>query len=103
MQLRGLLLDRRDDLRVRVAGGVDRDAGGEVEEQVAVDVLDRQPLAPDRDDRVGPRQARRRPRLVERDVGAGLRAGQLGHEVGARAAPARAGTDAWATGHLGRA
>ena len=80
-QLGGLLLDRRDDLRMRVAGRVDRDAGGEVEEQVAVDVLDGQAVATDRHDRVGARQARRRPGLIERDVGAGLRAGQLRDDV----------------------
>ena len=39
-QLVGLVLDRGDDLRVAVAGGGDGDAGGEVEEQVAVHVLD---------------------------------------------------------------
>ena len=80
-QLRGLLLDRRDDLRVRVAGRVDRDAGGEVEEQVAVDVLDRQAVTADRHDRIGPRQAGRRPRLVERDVRPRLRAGELRDDV----------------------
>jgi hypothetical protein len=67
-QLRGLLLDRGDDLRVTVTGRVDRDARREVEEEIAVDVLDREALPADRHDRVGTRQARRRPRLVERDV-----------------------------------
>ena len=81
-QLGCLLLDRRHDLRVRVAGRVDGDAGGEVEEQVAVDVLDRQAFTADGNDRVGPREARRRPRLVESDVGAGLRAGELRDDVG---------------------
>ena len=74
-ELGGLLLDGGDHLRMRVPGGGDRDAGGEVEEQVAVDVLDGQAIAPDRHDRVGARQARRRPGLIERDVGASLRAG----------------------------
>ena len=41
-QLGGLLLDRADDLRVGVAGRVDRDPRREIEEEVAVDVLDRQ-------------------------------------------------------------
>ena len=81
-QLGRLLLDRGHDLRMRVAGRVDRDAGGEVEEEVAVDVLDRQAFTADGDDRVGPRQARRRPRLVEGDVGSGLRAGELRDDVG---------------------
>ena len=80
-QLGGLLLDRGHDLRVRVARGVDRDAGGEVQEEVAVDVLDRQAVAPDRHDRVGTREARRRPGLIERDVGASLRPGQLRDDV----------------------
>ena len=57
-ELGGLLLDRRDDLGMAVAGRVDRDAGREVEEEVAVDVLDRQALAADRHDRVRARQAR---------------------------------------------
>ena len=45
-QLLGLALDRLDDLGVAVAGRVDRDAGREVEEQVAVGVLDDQALPP---------------------------------------------------------
>ena len=53
----GLLGDRRDDVRVGVAGGGDRDAGSEVEEQVAVDVLDGQALGADGNDRIGARQA----------------------------------------------
>jgi len=39
-QLGGLLLDGLDDLRMTVAGGGDGDAGGEVEELVAVHVFD---------------------------------------------------------------
>jgi hypothetical protein len=80
-QLGRLLLDRRDDLRVGVAGRVDRDTGREVEEQVAVDVLDRQAITADGHDRVGAGQARRRPGFVEGDVGASLRAGDLGDDV----------------------
>ena len=78
---------------------VDRDAGREVEEEVAVDVLDRQALAADRHDRVGARQARRGPFLVERDVRAGLRAGQLRDDVrdGTIAGETRRGRD---KGHL---
>ena len=53
----GLLGDRRDDVRVGVAGGGDRDAGSEVEEQVAVDVLDGQALGADGNDGIGARQA----------------------------------------------
>jgi hypothetical protein len=80
-QLGCLLLDRGDDLGVGVTGRVDGDPGGEVEKQVAVDVLDRQAIAADRYQRVGAWQARRRPGLVEGDVGAGLRAGDLGDDV----------------------
>ena len=39
-QLAGLLLDGGDDFGMAMAGGVDGDAGGEVEELVAVDVFD---------------------------------------------------------------
>ena len=100
-QLGRLLLDRGHDLRVRVAGRVDRDAGGEVEEEVAVDVLDGQALAPDRDDRVRPRQARRGPRLVEGDVGPGLGPGSSVTMCGTGRSPAiRAAED---KGHLGHA
>jgi hypothetical protein len=86
-----LLLDRRDDLRVGMTGRVDRDAGSEVEEEVAVDVLDRQAFAADRDDRIGTRQARRGPRLVELDVRTGLGPWKLRDDVrnGALTADAR--------------
>jgi hypothetical protein len=57
-QLGRLLLDRGDDAGMGVAGRVDRDAGREVEEEVAVDVLDREAVAPDGDERIGARQAR---------------------------------------------
>ena len=57
-KLVGLVLDGRDDGRVRVAGGVDRDAGAEVDEDVAVDVLDLGTPAADRHEGVGARQAR---------------------------------------------
>ena len=56
--LAGLLRDGCDDVRMCVPRGIDGDAGGEVEEQVAVDVLDRQPLGTDRHDGVGAGQAR---------------------------------------------
>ena len=39
-ELLRLIDDRGDHFRMRVAGGVDGDAGGAVEKQVAVDVLD---------------------------------------------------------------
>ena len=45
-------VDRRVDLRVGVAGGDDGDAGVEVEEAVAVDVLEHAPAAAAHDERV---------------------------------------------------
>src|ERR1700675_3573816 len=80
-QLGGLLADRRDDLRMGVTGRGDRDPGGEVEEQVAVDVLDRQAVPPDRNDRIGARETWRRPGLIEFDVGPCFRTGQLRDDV----------------------
>ena len=76
-ELGRLLLDGRDHLWMRVTSRIDRDAGGEIEEEVAVDVLDRQALATNRDDRVGTGQAGRRPRLVERNVRASLWPGKF--------------------------
>src|SRR6188508_1322649 len=80
-QLGSLLLDRGDHLRVAVAGRVDRDAGREVEEEIAVDILDREALPADRHDRIGARQARRCPRLIERHMGPRLRARQLRDDI----------------------
>src|SRR4051794_22400782 len=38
-----LLLDRRDDFRMRMTGRRHGDTGGEVEKEIAVEVLDRHP------------------------------------------------------------
>ena len=57
------------------------DAGREIEEQIAVDVLDRGTVAANRDDGVGARQTGRRMAVVERDVPAGQRPGQRGANV----------------------
>ena len=81
-QVARLLPDRADDRGMGVAGRGDRDPGGEVEEEVAVDVLDGHARAPHRHDRVGPRQARRRPGLVVGHMSAGLRTRHLGDEIG---------------------
>jgi len=74
-ELRGLLRDRLDDLRVGVADVQDRDAGRKVDEQVPVDVLDHGAGRPSDHDRG---RFRRR-----RDIGAvpfhdlaGLRSGR---------------------------
>ncbi len=89
-QVGGLLRDDLDHPLVAMAGRVDRDAGREIEEQVAIDVLDLQPVAAHGHDGVGPGQAGRRDRLVEGDVGPRLGARQLGDDVRHRAAGARA-------------
>ena len=62
-----LLLDRRDHLRVRVAGRAHRDARGEVEESVAVDVGDDEARAALGDERVGAGQGRAGDGLVAGD------------------------------------
>ena len=49
----------RDDVGMRNAGGIDGDAGGAVEEPVAVDVLDHRPLAAGDDERIVARVGRR--------------------------------------------
>ena len=68
LELVGLALDGGDDVRVAVPGGVDRDAGGEVQEHVAVDVLDGAAEAAHGHDRVGAREAGTRPGVVELDA-----------------------------------
>ncbi len=80
-QLVGLRLDGIDDRRMRVTGGVDRDAGAEVDEEVAVDVLHRGTVAADRHEGIDARQAWRRPPVVILHVRAGARSGHLGHEA----------------------
>jgi hypothetical protein len=92
-ELGGLACDRVDDLRVRVAGRGDRDARGEIEKEVAVDVLDGDPLTANRNDRIRPRETSRGPRLVVGDVGACLGAGDLGDDVRNRAISGDAGRD----------
>ena len=89
-QVTGLAPDRADDVLVAVAGRVDRDAGREVEEEVAVDVLHHEAVAAHGHDGVGTRQAGRSDALVEGDVRAGLGTRQLGHDVGDRAGLAAA-------------
>ena len=81
-ELLGLALDRAHDLRMGVAGGCDRDAGGEVEEQVPVDVLEDEPIAARGHDVIGARKAGRRVTRVHRDDRTPLGAGDLGHEIG---------------------
>jgi hypothetical protein len=81
-ELRGLVGERLRDLGVDVAEGVDRDAGREVEEPVAVGVEHEHPLAAVDDERVGARVARRDELVVARDDRAGLGAGRGDADVG---------------------
>jgi len=80
-QLVGLVLDGADHGRVRVARGVDRDTGAEIDEDVAVDVLDRGASAAHGYEGVRARQARRRPGAVIVHVLPGPGSGHLGHEA----------------------
>ena len=100
LELLGLALDGGNHVRVAVPGGVDRDAGGEVQEHVAVDVLDGAAEATHGHDRVGAREAGTRPGVIELDVRAGLGARQLGHDVRDRTRLERGGHGAsWAGTH----
>ena len=68
------VLNRLDHRGVAVSGGADRDARHEVEEAVAVHVLDHGPSAPRDDERILLDVAGGRPGFVARDDGVGLRA-----------------------------
>ena len=76
-----LLLDRRGDLRVGMPGRADGDAGGEVEEAIAVDIGDDHARPGLRHERVGARERRAGDGLVAGDDRARLRARQLGDDV----------------------
>ena len=76
-----LALDGLDDTRMAVAGARNRDACVEVEESVAVDVLDHEPVAARGHERVHAAERRARHRGVARDPCPRLRAGQLGDQV----------------------
>src|SRR5690606_20518192 len=80
-EVAGLALDGLDDLRVAVAGGGDRDPGVEVEEAVAVDVLDGAAGAAGGHEVVDPGHRRAGDGGVAGDPLGGLRAGQLGRQV----------------------
>jgi hypothetical protein len=68
-------VDRRVDIRMGMAGSDDGDPGVEVEEAVAVDVLDQAASATPHDERIDPGQRRAGHCLVARDDGGGDRAG----------------------------
>jgi hypothetical protein len=80
-QLLRLRRDGGDHVGVRVAGRADRDARGEVEEAVAVDVGDDQPRTGLGNERVRAREGRAGDRIVALDERAGLRSGQLRDDV----------------------
>jgi hypothetical protein len=73
--------DRSHDLRVRMPRGADGDAGGEVEESVAVDVPHLGALAVRHREGIVARVARRDHGRVTRDEGLGLGAGEFGLDM----------------------
>ena len=79
----GLVLDGLDDFGVTVAGGVDGDAGGEVEELVAVDVFDADAAAGFGDQRIAAGVAGGDEAVVVGDDLLGEGAGEGGLEFGA--------------------
>ena len=81
-ELAGRLADGGDHLRMRVAGRAHRDAGAEIEEAVAVDVPHFRAAAMRHHERIVARIGRRDHRLVARNHGTRLGAGQLGLDMG---------------------
>ena len=75
-QFGGLVLDGLHDFGMTVAGGVDGDAGGEVEELVAVDVFDAAAAAAFGDQRIAAGVGGRHPAIVGVDDGARFGSGQ---------------------------
>src|SRR5207247_2278896 len=75
-ELAGLIADGRADLRVAVPRGRDGDAGGHVQEQIAIDVLDDATAAAFDKERVNARVGRGHVALVAREHGLAARAGR---------------------------
>ena len=96
-ELRGRLLHRGDDLRMRVAGRADRDAGREIEEPVAIHVPGLGAAAMRHHERIIARVRRRDDPGVALDHRAGLRPGQLGLDVRVL----HGFSDAFCQGHMG--
>jgi hypothetical protein len=90
-QVGGLFLNRGDDLVVGVAGRADGDAGGEVEETVAVEVFDDAAAGPGGGEGVVVHVGTAGGLVVSADGGEGLGAGGRHLDVGSR-------TDPFATG-----
>jgi hypothetical protein len=80
-ELLGGLLYYRHDLRMGVAGRTDRDAGGEVEETVAVDVPGLGAAAMRHHERIVARIRRRDHLGIARDHGLRLGAGEIGLDM----------------------
>ena len=80
-ELLRLIGDRAHDVGMRDAGRVDRDAGGAIEEAVAVDVLDHRPFAAGDHERIVARVGGRDVLRVALDDRPGLRAGQRRPDV----------------------
>ena len=72
----GLVLDGRDDLGMAVSGGVDRDPGREVEEQVAVHIFDHGTGTASHDQRIDSRVGTGNELGIAREKALGRRAGQ---------------------------
>ena len=81
-ELLRLVDDGRDDVRMRVPGRVDGDAGGTVQEPVAVDVLDDRAFAAGHHQRIAAGIGRRHRFGVARNDRLRVRTGQRGHELG---------------------
>ncbi len=94
-ELRGLLLDGADDLGVAMAGGVDGDAGGEVEELVAVDVFDAAAEAAFDGERITAGVAGRKQGFVAGNDLPGVGAGQGADDLRAEAGVGLRGGSAW--------
>jgi len=82
-ELSGLALHGFDDGGVAVAGGNDGDAGGEVEENVAVSVFDHGAASAAGDERIRAGIRRRDVAVVQRDDALGFRPGKRSLELGA--------------------
>ena len=82
-QFARLLLNGGDDLGMAVTGGGHGDAGGEIEEFVAVHVFDDDAAAALGDHRVGTRVGRRNVLVIARENALGVGAGDGGVDLGA--------------------
>ena len=81
-QLTGLLLDGSDDMGMAVAGGGHGDAGGEIEELIAVDVGDDDAASALGHQRIRTGVGRRNIFLIAGEDALGVGAGQRGLELG---------------------